>query len=324
VVVPEDQLSLAIGRDGQNARLAAKLTGWRIDIKSLPEAAADVLFKMQNVPEYQAMSEIEAENTPKVEELLGKKAEGRPLSPEEYDFITKFIDRVEKRLLQRTPVEKKVDESLLKEIEAIVPQSAFTTNILDSGLPEHVAYILQEAGMVLTSDLATKMYTQPDDILRLQGIGPKAMTEITKLMEDLKLAREAELEAPTPAAEVVEPVAEATLVEGRLEEVENPAVESEVKLVEPGTEEIVEETTIPDASSLEEILKVKPEVFEEKNFKDAVVEEDPEKDADKAGKKGKKKGKYVEITYDPDRDVTVAKKKHKRDDPLGWIDDWDA
>ena len=33
VVVQEDQLSLAIGRDGQNARLAAKLTGWRIDIR---------------------------------------------------------------------------------------------------------------------------------------------------------------------------------------------------------------------------------------------------------------------------------------------------
>jgi N utilization substance protein A len=34
VVVPDDQLSLAIGREGQNARLAAKLTGWRVDIKS--------------------------------------------------------------------------------------------------------------------------------------------------------------------------------------------------------------------------------------------------------------------------------------------------
>ncbi len=34
VVVPSDQLSLAIGREGQNARLAAKLTGWKIDIKS--------------------------------------------------------------------------------------------------------------------------------------------------------------------------------------------------------------------------------------------------------------------------------------------------
>lgn len=34
VVVPDHQLSLAIGRDGQNARLAARLTGWKIDIKS--------------------------------------------------------------------------------------------------------------------------------------------------------------------------------------------------------------------------------------------------------------------------------------------------
>lgn len=34
VIVPDDQLSLAIGKAGQNARLAAKLTGWKIDIKS--------------------------------------------------------------------------------------------------------------------------------------------------------------------------------------------------------------------------------------------------------------------------------------------------
>ena len=40
-VVPDDQLSLAIGKEGQNARLAARLTGWRIDIKS--EAQADEL-----------------------------------------------------------------------------------------------------------------------------------------------------------------------------------------------------------------------------------------------------------------------------------------
>ncbi len=38
VIVPDDQLSLAIGREGQNARLAAKLTGWHIDIKSESEA----------------------------------------------------------------------------------------------------------------------------------------------------------------------------------------------------------------------------------------------------------------------------------------------
>jgi len=47
VIVPDDQLSLAIGRRGQNARLAAKLTGWNIDIKSESEApvSLDTLFK---------------------------------------------------------------------------------------------------------------------------------------------------------------------------------------------------------------------------------------------------------------------------------------
>jgi N utilization substance protein A len=37
VVVPDNQLSLAIGKEGQNARLAAKLTGWKIDIKSISQ-----------------------------------------------------------------------------------------------------------------------------------------------------------------------------------------------------------------------------------------------------------------------------------------------
>ena len=48
VVVPDYQLSLAIGKEGQNARLAARLTGWRIDIRSdaaaaepVPDAPAD-------------------------------------------------------------------------------------------------------------------------------------------------------------------------------------------------------------------------------------------------------------------------------------------
>ena len=34
MIVPDFQLSLAIGKEGQNARLAARLTGWRIDIRS--------------------------------------------------------------------------------------------------------------------------------------------------------------------------------------------------------------------------------------------------------------------------------------------------
>ncbi len=41
VIVPDDKLSLAIGRDGQNARLAARLTGWKIDVKSQSKAMAE-------------------------------------------------------------------------------------------------------------------------------------------------------------------------------------------------------------------------------------------------------------------------------------------
>ena len=43
VIVPDDQLALAIGRSGQNARLAARLTGWRIDIKSESDYAQDAV-----------------------------------------------------------------------------------------------------------------------------------------------------------------------------------------------------------------------------------------------------------------------------------------
>src|SRR6266571_2840210 len=55
VVVPDDQLSLAIGREGQNARLAARLTGWRIDIKSETEfaqAEAQAAFSGADDEEY--------------------------------------------------------------------------------------------------------------------------------------------------------------------------------------------------------------------------------------------------------------------------------
>lgn len=53
VVVPDNKLSLAIGRRGQNARLAAKLTGWKVDIKSESEAGVsiDALFKPEEPPQ---------------------------------------------------------------------------------------------------------------------------------------------------------------------------------------------------------------------------------------------------------------------------------
>ena len=60
VVVPDKQLSLAIGKEGQNARLAAKLTGWRIDIKSASAAEAEKLAEAKPATEAVPVEEAAA------------------------------------------------------------------------------------------------------------------------------------------------------------------------------------------------------------------------------------------------------------------------
>jgi len=67
VVVPDYQLSLAIGKEGQNARLAARLTGYKIDIKSETQARELGLFEdMESYDEY----EENCEQEPKIEQGL--------------------------------------------------------------------------------------------------------------------------------------------------------------------------------------------------------------------------------------------------------------
>jgi len=61
VVVPDNQLSLAIGKEGQNARLAAKLTGWKIDIKSMSQVEEDVDAVLAEQAEAQAETAEPAE-----------------------------------------------------------------------------------------------------------------------------------------------------------------------------------------------------------------------------------------------------------------------
>lgn len=76
VVVPDRHLSLAIGKEGQNARLAAKLTGWRIDIKSVSIAEAERLAKEETLAAaFATKEEIPAITEPKAEkEVIAKAA----------------------------------------------------------------------------------------------------------------------------------------------------------------------------------------------------------------------------------------------------------
>ncbi len=90
VVVPDRQLSLAIGKEGQNARLAAKLTGWRIDIKS--ESLAEQEGLAEEPPAAAKEKAATAEKAPPAAPAKRKRAaatteapveEERPLTPEE-------------------------------------------------------------------------------------------------------------------------------------------------------------------------------------------------------------------------------------------------
>jgi len=68
VTAPEDQLSLAIGREGQNARLAAKLTGWKIEVEAIEEAEGQKNEKTEK----QKGDAIEGEKVKKAEESRPK------------------------------------------------------------------------------------------------------------------------------------------------------------------------------------------------------------------------------------------------------------
>lgn len=302
VVVQEDQLSLAIGRDGQNARLAAKLTGWRIDIKSIVEAASDTLGKLQTDPALALMAEAETENVPQVEEILAKKAEGRPVTPEEYTRLSQFVERVERGTFERLLAEAKAEQERLDAVRAEIPPLAFELPLEYLGFSDKLYKILA-AEYTSPGDLIMAMKTEPDKVLALSGIGPKAMETIEKAITEVSFPApvvEAEPE-PEPAPEELpaeEAVTSAALSAGPEGE---PLAEAE-QVPEAVLEGSAEETK--EEPSLEDLFTLRPETL--------VPAPSEEAEEEKAKDKKGKKGKAVTLEYDEERGAVVGHKKHKR------------
>jgi N utilization substance protein A len=100
VLVPDDQLSLAIGREGQNARLAAKLTGWRIDIKSVAETVQGALENLE-FPPLDSLTERHADLIAESLRIMEKKRLELAIMPEEYKSLARFADIVEQLLQEQ-------------------------------------------------------------------------------------------------------------------------------------------------------------------------------------------------------------------------------
>lgn len=315
VVVQEDQLSLAIGRDGQNARLAAKLTGWRIDIKSLTEAAGDALNKFNGDPALAAMLPALVEVAPQVGEILAKKAENRPVTPEEYTTLGQFVDSIERRTSQVKEEAIRVEDETTAAARASVPAAAFQMPLEQAGLKEHVFNILTEAGFETVGDLLLAFNTDSNKVLGLPGVGPKAMQNIEEVMATLKFPE------PEPA-----PVAEAPAVEAAPAEAPAPAAEEtpaaekpaevkkETKPSKTKPAEEPEDEFAKDGVSLDDLFSMKPEIFS-----GTEAPEDENSAAKKGGKKGKKT-KNVELQFDEELGEVVGRKRHKRGDD-GWSEE---
>ena len=323
VVVPEDQLSLAIGRAGVNARLSAKLTNWRIDIKSLPEAAADSLHRLQSDEIHAETAAAEEEVITQIEAILAKKEEGRPVTPEEYQVLTGFVDRVQHEIESQRDEKRISQREKLDEVRASFPSTAFEVALVDIGLSTRVFNLLDEAGYETAGIVLETLGMDVDAILGLQGVGPKAVKE---LRETLSAFAYPEIEVePEPVVEEAEvPEADAEASDGLTEGPEE-ALEGEVEPGEAGAEPDAESKP---AESIEGEVKALGETIEE-TFEELVdqftevidttdleVEDDQGPDVEATRKRKKEKARVVE--YDPDLDKNVVRRRRKRDEGDDW------
>ena len=123
VIVPDRQLSLAIGKEGQNARLAAKLTGWRIDIKSATEAAEETLGRFEDIPialeDMDLLGRAEAllksqgaeGFTEEQKELLDAVVREREMGPVEEEAAAEPVAEAEPEVEAKPEVEAELEEA---------------------------------------------------------------------------------------------------------------------------------------------------------------------------------------------------------------------
>jgi transcription termination/antitermination protein NusA len=169
VIVADDQLSLAIGKKGQNVRLASKLTGWKIDIKSeskMEKISGEIFETFKQLPyigdvtsrilynegfrSMKEISEVDPEELVRILEIEKEKA-------------VEIIRRASEGML------KEGSEPTPKEVPA-VPGSARDSVDRIEGVGEKTAEILKANGYQMVQDL---LGSDVEKLSSLPGIGPK-------------------------------------------------------------------------------------------------------------------------------------------------------
>jgi transcription termination/antitermination protein NusA len=323
VIVPDDQLSLAIGREGQNARLAAKLTTWRIDIKSLTEAAGEALDRL----DHPAADPTVVKNKELIEQvklILAKKEANRPITAEDYSTLNRLVAGVEGRIIAERASSH---EQVRKERSAArkrVPEPTWELPLEELNLPTRVHTLLEEAGITNVGEAIYQLELGQEQLLNIEGFGEKALSDLREAVDAFSLPA-AEPEAEAVAEEVVaEAAPEAETVEAVAEPEPTPDVAAETVVEEVAVAvseaEEVDEADVDFEAAIAELPEAESEPTKaaeepaKKPAKPSIVvvarpaaegTEDEDDDERRKGHKGK------QLVFDENRGKVVVKRKRK-------------
>ncbi|MBE2268743.1 MAG: transcription termination/antitermination protein NusA [Anaerolinea sp.] len=283
VIVPDDQLSLAIGREGQNARLAAKLTGWRIDIKSVTEAVQEALDNLGKPPLKDVRTQ-QADLIGDVTRIMEKRTLGRAVMPEEFTLLGKFADLVQRKQIAAREAARQQRLQEIAAVRATLPQAAFQMPVTSLQLPDNIIEALQPLGTV--GEIMLRYLLDENHLRRILHDTPSdSLRRVQDALDVIVFPEVTEPVAPeTPAATPAQPA----------------AVEA-----------------MPDDFDARRGVKVPGK---DEPFGAAYEEDDDDLPQDRSGKKGKKK-KSRTLVYDEKSGGMVVKRQRKRG--RGDWDEWE-
>jgi len=330
VVVPDDQLSLAIGRSGQNARLSAKLTSWRIDIQGVTEAATWALRQVNEDPDVLPALGPVAELLPTVASVLRQHEQRKlPYHSEELLAMRQVIEGVRgyyaslrnaerarlvaEETARRAAIEAAESErrATIEAARALISPRAYEIPLAEMGLSARVLGHLERAELATVGEVMERLAEGDEGLLRLEGVGPKSLTEVKRCIEALALS---EVEEAAPTAEAA-PEAPKAAVEAPAEEVA-AAEEAPVAAAEEAEEVVAAPEVAP------EIVAEAPteEVAAAVEVPELLLEEGEEDTEAKLAEDRKRERRLRrQLVYDEELDVLVAHRRRKREDD---VDEW--
>jgi N utilization substance protein A len=292
VVVPDKQLSLAIGKEGQNARLAAKLTNWRIDIKSVTEAATEALSRVTNEDDLRQATVKDHDILAIASEIL-KEKEGIQLSDGELQALSRAI-----QIVRDAEVALNKDRAAARLRMAIVQAMEAQEPSQPRPRPEESVDLLSRAEAILAARDAEQAKT---------GIQPTTPTEPGVLPYDVEPAFEQETAQPASLPHGTETIHAGESTPGEAV----PAPAAELALTAP--EQPGAEPAAPEASLPAQAVPEAPAGWEEEEGNGEEARTD---------KKKKGRGKKRELVFDDKLGEVVTHRRRKPSRQRGKWEDY--